>query len=95
MRPWRKMEFIATVERFMPPAAEWADMVLPSCIFLERNDFTFGEEIPHFGYQNKVVDPVGESQTSCRKTRLLLMVALLPTPAWFRWKKYRRKRPCK
>lgn len=58
----KRMEFIATVEQFMTPAAKWADIVLPSCTFLERNDFTFGEGVPYFGYQNKVVDPIGESK---------------------------------
>ncbi|OGP67236.1 MAG: hypothetical protein A2169_02730, partial [Deltaproteobacteria bacterium RBG_13_47_9] len=59
----KKMEFVATVEQFMTPSAKWADVILPSCTFLERNDITDAEGIPYFGYQNKVIDPVGESKS--------------------------------
>lgn len=59
----RQMEFIATVEQFMTPAAKWADIVLPSCTFLERNDFTIGEGVPFFGYQNKAIEPLGETKS--------------------------------
>ena len=58
----KKMEFIATVEQFMTPSAKWADIILPSCTFLERNDITDAEGTPYFGYQNKVIDPIGESK---------------------------------
>lgn len=59
----KKMEFIATIEQFMTPSAKWADIVLPSCTFLERNDFTLGESLPYFGFQNKAIDPVGETKS--------------------------------
>lgn len=59
----KRMEFIATVEQFMTPAAKWADIVLPSCTFLERNDFTIGEGVPYFGYQKKIIDPIGETKS--------------------------------
>jgi anaerobic dimethyl sulfoxide reductase subunit A len=58
----KRMEFIAAVEQFMTPSAKWADIVLPSCTFLERNDITEAEGVPYFGYQNKVIDPIGESK---------------------------------
>ena len=47
----KQLEFIVTVEQFMTPAARWADIVLPSSTFLERNDLTFGEGDPFFGFQ--------------------------------------------
>jgi len=59
----KKMEFIVTVEQFMTPAARWADIVLPSNTFLERNDLTHGESVPYFGFQKKAVDSVGESKS--------------------------------
>ncbi len=59
----KKMEFIATVEQFLTPSAKWADIVLPSCTFLERNDLTFGESVPYFGCQNKAIAPLGESKS--------------------------------
>ena len=58
----KKMEFIATVEQFMTASAKWADIILPSCTFLERNDITDAEGTPYFGFQNKVIDPIGESK---------------------------------
>ena len=59
----KKMEFIVSVEQFMTPSAKWADIVLPSCTFLERNDITHGEVVPYLGYQNKAIEPVGESKS--------------------------------
>jgi len=59
----KQMEFIVTVEQFMTPAAKWADIVLPSSTFLERNDATHGESVPYFGHQSKVIDPIGECKS--------------------------------
>ncbi len=59
----KKMEFIAIVDQFMTPSAKWADIVLPSCTFMERNDIMAdGRGLPFFGYQNKAIDPEGESK---------------------------------
>ncbi|MFC1592911.1 molybdopterin-dependent oxidoreductase [Candidatus Omnitrophota bacterium] len=59
----KKLEFIAIVEQFMTPSAKWADIVLPSCTFMERNDITAGKGVPFFGYQNKAIEPIGESRS--------------------------------
>ena len=59
----KKMEFIVSLEQFMTPAARWSDLILPTCTFLERNDFTFGESVPYYGIQNKVIEPLGESKS--------------------------------
>ncbi len=59
----KKMEFVCAVEQFMTPAAQWADLVLPSCTFLERNDFTVGEGVPFFGVQNQAITPQGETRS--------------------------------
>jgi anaerobic dimethyl sulfoxide reductase subunit A len=59
----KEIEFVVVVEQFMTPAAKWADVVLPTCTFLERNDITESDGGLFFGYQNKAVDPVGESKS--------------------------------
>lgn len=59
----KKMEFILTLEQFMTPAAKWADIVLPTCTFLERNDVTESERSTYFGFQNKCIEPLGESKS--------------------------------
>ena len=59
----KKLECIVTVEQFMTPAARWADIVLPSSTFFERNDLTLGEGNPFVGFQNQVIDPIGESKS--------------------------------
>lgn len=71
VRALRQMEFIATVEQFMTPAAKWADIVLPSSTFLEKNDFTIGEGVPFFGSQNKAIEPPGETKSQLQMAAAL------------------------
>jgi anaerobic dimethyl sulfoxide reductase subunit A len=59
----KKMEFVVTFEQFMTSAAKWADIVLPTCTFLERNDVTESERLTYFGFQNKCIEPLGESKS--------------------------------
>ena len=59
----RKMEFVVTLEQFMTPGAKWADIVLPTCTFMERNDVTESERLTYFGFQNKCIEPLGESKS--------------------------------
>ncbi|MFH1651966.1 MAG: molybdopterin-dependent oxidoreductase [Chloroflexota bacterium] len=59
----KKLEFIVAVEQFLTPAALWADIVLPTCTFLERNDFTESEGGLFFGYQRQAIEPRGECLT--------------------------------
>ena len=63
VRALGQMEFIATVEQFLTPAAKWADIVLPSSTFLEKNDLTIGEGVPFFGCQNQAIEPLGETKS--------------------------------
>ncbi|MBI2867740.1 MAG: molybdopterin-dependent oxidoreductase, partial [Chloroflexi bacterium] len=57
------LEFIVTQEQFLTPTAKFADIVLPACTFMERNDLAFGVGSGFVGAQNKVIDPLGESKS--------------------------------
>jgi anaerobic dimethyl sulfoxide reductase subunit A len=59
----KKMEFVVTLEQFMSPAAKWSDIVLPTTTFLERNDVTESERLTYFGFQNKCIEPLGETKS--------------------------------
>lgn len=60
---FRKLEFVAVQEQFMTPTAKFADIVLPVCTFLERNDITIGEGVPFYGCMNKAIEPLYESKS--------------------------------
>lgn len=59
----KKLEFIVVQEQFMTATARYADIVLPTCTILERNDLTMGGARPYFACINKVIEPVGEART--------------------------------
>ncbi|MFO7963067.1 MAG: molybdopterin-dependent oxidoreductase [Desulfobacterales bacterium] len=67
----KKLEFIVVHEQFMTATARFADILLPVNTVWERNDFArpwMGG--PYFIYQNKVIEPLGESKTDieiCRE----------------------------
>ena len=53
--------FLAVQEQFMTPTAKFADILLPTNTFLERNDVTTGAVAPYYGFMNEAVPPLGES----------------------------------
>ena len=57
----QKLEFILVTEQFMTPTAKFADIVLPVCTFLERNDFCVRGD--SYALVNKVIEPLGESKS--------------------------------
>jgi len=59
----KTLDFIVVHEQVMSPTARYADIVLPTNTFLERNDITTGGAGPFYGYMNKVIDSVGESKS--------------------------------
>ena len=63
VRALEHLEFIVAIEQCMTTSARWADIVLPSCTFLERNDVTRSESGFYYGYQNRVIAPLGESRS--------------------------------
>jgi anaerobic dimethyl sulfoxide reductase subunit A len=60
VRALKKLEFMVVVEQFMTSTAKFADILLPTTTFMERNDIVFGVGTPFYGYVNKAIEPVGE-----------------------------------
>jgi anaerobic dimethyl sulfoxide reductase subunit A len=58
----KSLEFIAVQEQFMTSTARFADIILPTCTFFERNDAVWGAG-PHLAYQRKIIEPLGESRS--------------------------------
>jgi len=58
-----KLEFIVVQEQFMTPTAKFADIILPTNTYMERNDLTTGGIGPFYGYMNKAINSVGESKS--------------------------------
>ena len=60
---FQKLDFFVLQEQFMTATAKLADIILPVCTFLERNDFSTGGATPFFGAVSKAVEPLGESKS--------------------------------
>jgi len=58
-----KLEFVVVMEQFMTATARFADIILPTCTLLERNDVIAGGATPFYAYFKKVIEPVGESKS--------------------------------
>jgi len=59
----KMVEFIAVQEQFLTPTAEFADILLPTTTFLERNDIALGVGAGYYGFVNKAIEPVGECKS--------------------------------
>ncbi len=60
VRAMKTMEFVVTFEQFMTATARYADIVLPTTTYMERNDIAFGVGMAYYGFQRKVIEPRGE-----------------------------------
>jgi len=60
---FQKLEFVLVTEQFMTPTAKFADIVLPVCTFLERNDVCAPRGSGVYGILNKAIEPLGESKS--------------------------------
>jgi len=60
---FQKLEFILVTEQFMSSSAKFADIVLPVCTFLERNDLYAPRGGGVYGLVNKAIEPLGESKS--------------------------------
>ena len=56
------LEFIVAADLFMTPTARYADIVLPTCSYLEFSDL-IGGPYPYLQLQQKVIDPLYESKS--------------------------------
>jgi len=63
VRAFKELEFIAVVEQVMTATAKFADILLPACTYMERNDITVGGAVPFYGYVKKVIEPLYESKS--------------------------------
>ena len=63
LRDTSKCEFILCSDLFLTPSARFADILLPGVSFLECENLTMPWECGDFlGYNNQVVDPIGEGR---------------------------------
>ena len=54
-------EFIVIEEQFMTATTRYADILLPTTTFVERNDIVLGVGMAYCGFQRKVIEPMGEA----------------------------------
>ncbi|MDD5288155.1 MAG: molybdopterin-dependent oxidoreductase [Dehalococcoidales bacterium] len=72
-KAFQRLEFMLVTEQFMTASAQLADIVLPVCTYLERNDIYASRDGDSYGLVNKVIEPLGES-----KSQLQICQALAP-----------------
>ncbi len=72
-RALQKLDFILVTEQFMTATAKFADIVLPVCTYLERQDIFASGTGDSYGVLNKAIEPLGES-----KSQLQICEALAP-----------------
>lgn len=58
----KALDFLVVQEQFITATAKFADIILPTNTYLERNDITRGTAF-FYGYMNRVVAPAGESRS--------------------------------
>ena len=63
IRAFQKLQFMLVTEQFMTATAKFADIVLPVCTYLERNDIYASGDGSSYGIVNRVVEPLGESRS--------------------------------
>jgi len=56
----KTIEFIVIEEQYMTATARYADIILPTTSFLEREDIALGTGMVYCGFQRKVIEPLGE-----------------------------------
>jgi anaerobic dimethyl sulfoxide reductase subunit A len=65
------LEFIFMNEQFLMPTTKFADIILPTNTYMERNDIANGVGIPFYGAVNKAIEPLGESKSHFEIASLL------------------------
>jgi anaerobic dimethyl sulfoxide reductase subunit A len=59
----KALDFLVVMEQFMTPTAKFADIILPTTTFLERNDIDQGVGGAYYGFVNKCIEPCGETRS--------------------------------
>lgn len=67
----KQLEFIFVMEQFMTPTARFADIILPTNTFMERNDIVNGVGLSFYGYARQAVEARGESKSQFEIANLL------------------------
>ncbi|MFO7962319.1 MAG: molybdopterin-dependent oxidoreductase [Desulfobacterales bacterium] len=57
------LEFVVVEEQFMTATAKYADIILPTTTYMERNDLIKGVGSAFYGIQNRVIEPVGDTRS--------------------------------
>ena len=60
---FRKLDFMLVTEQFMTSTARFADIVLPVCTFLERNDLYAPMDSGEYCVLGRAINPLGESKS--------------------------------
>ena len=58
----KALEFIVVTEQFMTATAKYADIILPTSTYVERDDIALGVGMAYIGFQRKIIEPLGESK---------------------------------
>ena len=64
----KALEFVVVFEQFMTPGARFADLILPTCTSLEKNDIALDGATGFYGFMNKVIEPPGEARSHLQIT---------------------------
>ncbi|MBI4767063.1 MAG: molybdopterin-dependent oxidoreductase [Deltaproteobacteria bacterium] len=73
IKAFQKLDFILVTEQFMTATAKFADIVLPVCTFLERNDIMAPRGGGVYGLLNKAIEPLGESKSQLEICKALAL----------------------
>ncbi|MCJ7594455.1 MAG: molybdopterin-dependent oxidoreductase, partial [Desulfobacterales bacterium] len=67
----KTLEFIVIEEQFMTPTARYGDILLPTTMFVERDDIALGVGLAYCGFQRKLIEPLGECKSQIEIAREL------------------------
>jgi anaerobic dimethyl sulfoxide reductase subunit A len=67
----KTVEFIFIQEQIMTPTVKFADIVLPTNTFMERNDIAHGVGLAFYGYVKKAIESLGETKSQFEIANLL------------------------
>jgi anaerobic dimethyl sulfoxide reductase subunit A len=68
-----QLEFMLVTEQFLSATAMFADIVLPVCTYLERNDIFASGDGGAYGLVNKAIEPLGESRSQLQICQALAL----------------------